>query len=116
MESWDEAVKYGERAVNLEPQNASYHLWLGREYGRKAGDSNPLSAASLARKARNEFERAVQLDPANVPARVDLAQYYTEAPASWAAGWTRRARRRPQVQLLESGNGPSDPGARSGKR
>ncbi len=78
--------KYGERAVNLEPQNASYHLWLGREYGRKAGDSNPLSAAGMARKAKNEFERAVQLDPANVQARVDLSEYYIEAPAIMGGG------------------------------
>lgn len=86
MERWDEAVRYGERAVNQEPQNATYHLWLGREYGRKAGDSNPLSAAGLARKARNEFERAVQLDPKNIPARVDLAEYYTEAPSFMGGG------------------------------
>ncbi len=86
MECWDDAVKYGERAVILEPQNASYHLWLGREYGRKAGNSNPLSAAGLARKTKSEFERAVQLDPANVPARVDLAEYYTEAPSFMGGG------------------------------
>lgn len=86
MERWDEAVKYGERAVSLDPDNAMYHLWLGREYGRKAADANPLTAAGLARKAKNEFERAVQLDPANVPARLDLAQYYTEAPAIMGGG------------------------------
>ena len=58
MERWDEAVKYGERAVNLEPQNATYHLWLGREYGRKAADSNPLSAAVLAKKAQDTSSSA----------------------------------------------------------
>src|SRR5581483_1190703 len=40
MDRWDDAVKYGERAVSLEPNNAGYHLWLGREYGRKAGAAN----------------------------------------------------------------------------
>ncbi len=95
MERWDEAVKYGERAVNLEPQNATYHLWLGREYGRKAGDSNPLSAAGLAKKAKNEFERAVQLDPSNVPARVDLARVlHRGSLASWAEDWIKLAPRR----------------------
>ena len=33
----------------------------------------------MARKAKNEFERAVQLDPSNVEARLDLAQYYTRS-------------------------------------
>lgn len=100
MERWDEAVKCGERAVKLEPQNASYHLWLGREYGRKAGDSNPLSAAGLAKKARNEFERAVQLDPANVPARVDLAEYYTEAPSLMGGGLDKATAQAAAVQHL----------------
>lgn len=86
MENWDEAVKYGERAVNLDPNNASYHLWLGREYGRKAEASKALSAAANARKAKSEFERAVQLDPSNVPARLDLAEYYTEAPGFMGGG------------------------------
>ncbi len=100
MERWDEAVKYGERAVNLEPQNATYHLWLGREYGRKAGASNPLSAAGLAKKAKNEFEHAVQLDPTNVPARVDLAEYYTEAPSFMGGGLDKANAQAAAVQSL----------------
>jgi len=100
MERWDEAVKYGERAVSLEPQNATYRLWLGREYGRKAGDSNPLSAAGLAKKAKNEFERAVQLDPSNVPARVDLAEYYTEAPSFMGGGLNKARAQAVAVQSL----------------
>jgi len=86
MERWDDAVRYGERAVNLDPSNASYHLWLGREYGRKAGDSKALGAAVNAKRAKREFERAVQLDPSNVQARLDLAQYYTEAPGFMGGG------------------------------
>jgi tetratricopeptide (TPR) repeat protein len=86
MGQWDTAAKYGERAVNLDPGNATYHLWLGREYGRKAADARPLAAAGLARKAKSEFERAVQLDPTNVQARADLAEYYTEAPAILGGG------------------------------
>jgi len=97
MERWDDAVKYGERAVSLEPGNANYHLWLAREYGRKAGDSNPLAAAGLARKAKSEFERAVQLDPTNVSARVDLAQYYTEAPAIMGGGFDKAQAQAEQV-------------------
>ncbi len=97
MERWDDAVKCGERAVSLQPGNAIYHLWLAREYGRKAGDSNPLAAAGLARKAKAEFERAVQLDPTNVPARVDLAQYYTEAPAIMGGGLDKARQQAEQV-------------------
>src|SRR5664280_3492445 len=41
MERWDDAVKWGERAIAERPQDAGYRLWLARAYGRKAGDSNP---------------------------------------------------------------------------
>lgn len=101
MERWNDAVKYGERAVALRPQEASYHLWLAREYGRKAAESNPLLAASLARKAKNEFELAVRLDPASAQARVDLARYYTEAPAIMGGGLDKA---REQAQELRATN------------
>jgi tetratricopeptide (TPR) repeat protein len=91
IEQWDNAVKNGERAVSASPDNAVYHLWLGREYGEKASASNPMSAASLARKAKGEFELAVKLDPANVQAHADLAEYYTDAPSIMGGG-TDKAR------------------------
>lgn len=101
MEQCDEAVRYGERAVSLDPSNATYHLWLGREYGRKAADANPLTAAGLARKTKNEFERAVQLDPANEAARLDLAQYYTEAPAIMGGGLDKAREQATQMQKYD---------------
>ena len=91
IEHWDDAVKHGERAVGASPDNAIYHLWLGREYGEKASAANPLSAASLARKTKAEFELAVKFDPANVQAHADLAEYYTEAPSIMGGG-TDKAR------------------------
>jgi len=91
IDQWDNAIKFGERAVSASPDNSMFHLWLGREYGEKAAAVNPLSAASLARKAKSEFELAVQLDPANVQAHADLAEYYTDAPSIMGGG-TDKAR------------------------
>jgi len=102
MERWDDAVKCGERAVALRPNNAYYHLWVAREYGKKAANSNPMTAAATARKARNEFERAVQLDPSSVEARLDLAQYYTEAPAIMGGGLDKARDQAAQVAKYNS--------------
>lgn len=98
IEDWDNAVRMGERAVSLRPDEANYHLWLAREYGEKAADSNPLKAAGIARKAKNEFERAVRLDPTNVQGRADLSEYYVEAPAIMGGGLGKA---REQASIME---------------
>ncbi|MGA3055151.1 MAG: hypothetical protein ABSD63_13150 [Candidatus Korobacteraceae bacterium] len=102
MERWDDAVRWGERAVAEQPQDASYHLWLARAYGRKAGGSSPLAAAGLARKAKNEFEHAVQLDPANVKARSDLSKYYVQAPAVMGGGLDKAREQAAQVSKYDA--------------
>jgi tetratricopeptide (TPR) repeat protein len=101
MERWDDAVKWGERATAERPQDAGYHLWLARAYGRKAGNANPLSAAGMARKAKNEFERAVQLDPANIEARSDLSKYYVQAPAIMGGGLDKARDQAAQVNKYD---------------
>jgi tetratricopeptide (TPR) repeat protein len=83
---WDSAISECEKAVSIGPNNGEYHLWLGRAYGEKADASNFFTAAGLAKKVRNEFEQAVQLDPNNVGARTDLAEFYLEAPGIVGGG------------------------------
>jgi len=86
LDEWDRGISACERAVNLDSSNALYHLWLGRIYGEKADRAGFLTAASLAKKVRTEFERAVELDPSSVAARTDLAEFYLEAPGIVGGG------------------------------
>lgn len=86
IEDWDSGISACERATQLNPQNSLYFLWLGRIYGEKADHSGFLTAASLAKKVRTSFERAVQLDSNSWEARVDLAEFYLEAPAIVGGG------------------------------
>lgn len=101
MNSWDRAVAACEKAVALDPQNAEYHLWLGRTYGEKADTVSFFSAAGLAKKVRNEFEKAVALDPKNWAARTDLAEFYLEAPGIVGGGQDKA---RAQADALDSLN------------
>jgi tetratricopeptide (TPR) repeat protein len=78
---WDQGISSCERARDLAPQRSLYQLWLGRIYGEKADHSGVLAAAGLAKKVRNSFEHAVELDPNSWEARTDLAEYYFEAPS-----------------------------------
>jgi tetratricopeptide (TPR) repeat protein len=84
--NWDPGISACEKAVSLQPYNSGYHLWLGRIYGEKADKSNFLVASGLAGKVRTEFEKAVQLQPDNVAARSDLAEFYLEAPGIVGGG------------------------------
>lgn len=75
------AVEWLEKSVALEPDNAEYHLWLGRAYGYQAIRASVLKQPGLARKVRREFETASRLDPDNLEARFALIEYYLRAPA-----------------------------------
>jgi len=86
MEEWDRAESACKRAVALDSNNSRFHLWLGRVYGEKADRANFLGAAGLAGKVRQEFQRAVQLNPKDVDARMDLAEFYLEAPGIVGGG------------------------------
>ena len=86
IDEWDRGIPSCERSTRLDPQKSLYYLWLGRIYGEKADHAGFLSAAGLAKKVRNSFERAVELDPKNWEARTDLAEFYLEAPSIVGGG------------------------------
>jgi tetratricopeptide (TPR) repeat protein len=101
LEDWDRAESSCKKAVALDPDNSRFHLWLGRVYGEKADRANVLAAAILAGKVRGEFERAVQLNPQDIDARLDLAEFYIEAPGIVGGG---EAKAREQAQSVATVN------------
>jgi tetratricopeptide (TPR) repeat protein len=101
--AWDAGIPACERAIALAPNNGLYHLWLGRIYGEKADRAGFLSAAGLAKKVRNEFERAVELEPNSWEARTDLAEFYLEAPGLVGGG---KDKARAEANLID----PLNPG------
>jgi len=102
LEDWDRAEHFCKKATALDPRNSRYHRWLAHVYGEKADRANFLAAASLAGKTRDEFERAVELNPKDVDARVDLAEFYLEAPGIVGGGHEKA---RAQAKII----GATDP-------
>jgi tetratricopeptide (TPR) repeat protein len=86
LEQYDLAVKSAEHAVAIEPNNSRYHEWLGRALGDKAERSSFLSALGTAKRARKEFETAVQLDEHNLAALQALIEYDCSAPGIAGGG------------------------------
>jgi len=81
-----------EKAIAADPRNSDYYLWLGRAYGRRAETSSPFTAPGYASKARQNFEKAVELDPKNLEACSDLFEYYLEAPGFLGGGMDKASK------------------------
>jgi tetratricopeptide (TPR) repeat protein len=86
LEQFEAAATACEKSVSLDPQNSDYHLWLGRALGEKAAHASFVTAFSLAKKTRAEFEQAVQLNPRNAEALTSLGEFYRQAPAIVGGG------------------------------
>ena len=80
LEDHDKSIDWLKKAVKLNEKSSDYHLWLGQAYGIKAQNSSMFKQPFLAKKVKNEFKKAVELDPANLDARFGLMQYYVVAP------------------------------------
>jgi tetratricopeptide (TPR) repeat protein len=75
-----------ERALALAPRSSELHRLMGNVYGRRAETGSMLTAPGNAKKARQYFEQAVELDPDNREAVTNLFEYYLEAPSFLGGG------------------------------
>lgn len=82
----DDAVHECEKAVALDADNSMDHLWLGRALGEKADHASFLSAYSLAKRVRQEFEEAIGLDERNSEALASLGEFDCSAPGVVGGG------------------------------
>jgi tetratricopeptide (TPR) repeat protein len=81
--------QYLESAVQGARGNSVYLDWLGRAYGKRAETSNVLLAPGFASKARQAFEKSVELNPRDSDAVSDLFDYYLEAPGFMGGGYEK---------------------------
>lgn len=78
--NYDKAIDWLAKAVELDKTNSDYHFWLGNAYGMKAQRAGMLKKASAAKNVKKSFERAVELNPESIDARIGLLQFYQMAP------------------------------------
>ena len=92
------AVSRFERAIALNERVGEYHLRLGLALGQEAFSANPVRQALIARRVKQSFERAVELDPSLVEAREGLLFFYAFAPG--VMGGSPEKAREQQRELL----------------
>lgn len=80
------ATHWLERATRLDGNGAVYHYWLGQAYARQALTASRFRQFFIAKKVKQEFVRAVELDPQNPEFRAGLFQFYAMAPSVVGGG------------------------------
>lgn len=75
------AVEYADKAIQFDPTKARYHLLRGNALGARVNQVNVLRRLSMASNCRSAFEKAVQLEPRNQDARLQLFNYYFLVPS-----------------------------------
>jgi tetratricopeptide (TPR) repeat protein len=102
---YKKAMESFERAVDADPTNSTYEDLLGKAYGKRAETASPFTAAGLASKARQHFEKAVALDPRNKEAASDLFEYYLQAPGFLGGGLDKATKLADHLATLDPGEG-----------
>jgi tetratricopeptide (TPR) repeat protein len=98
-----------EKAVEADPKSSQGYLFLGRAYGLRA-QSAGISAASLAIKTRENFEKAYSLDPHNWDAAGDLFEFYLQAPGFMGGGLDKAAKLAEAIAAHDPSEGAVDRG------
>lgn len=93
----DRAERAFERAIEREPRNGTYQLWLGHAIGQQAANASVVRQPFLARRVKAAFERAVELDPDLLDARDGLIQFHLLAPG--VMGGDKAEARRQQREI-----------------
>jgi tetratricopeptide (TPR) repeat protein len=102
LQQFDQAAESCQKAVSASPNNARYHLWLGRALGERASRASFMAAYSLAKKTREQFEAAVKLDPHDAEALADLGEFYEEAPGAVGGGVDKASAIATQLEPIDS--------------
>lgn len=85
----DEAVKAFEKAVKLDDKSSANHMFLAEALGNVAQKANVLKQGMMARRIKNEMERARELDPRSIDPHEGLLQFYMEAPGFMGGGMAK---------------------------
>jgi tetratricopeptide (TPR) repeat protein len=101
LAEYKKAAEAFERATAINPNSSIYFHWLGKAQGRRAETASPFTAPAYASKARQAFEKAVELDGKNIEAINDLFSYYLEAPGFLGGGLDKAAELAKRIQVID---------------
>ncbi|MCW5912460.1 MAG: tetratricopeptide repeat protein [Cyclobacteriaceae bacterium] len=83
---YNDAVDYFKEASKANPKSGDYFNWLGDSYSAIGSTASMFTQMSVGPKALKAWEKATELDPKNIRARVSLVDSYMMAPAFMGGG------------------------------
>lgn len=99
---YDDAVDYFKVATEKSPANSEYYNWLGDAYSGVGSVSSIFTQMSVGPKALRAWEKASQLNPKIINARVSLVDSYIVAPEFMGGGESKaKAVAREVLPLLD---------------
>jgi tetratricopeptide (TPR) repeat protein len=93
QDDYNAAIGWVDRALELAPDSSNVHYWAATAYVVKLQSEQ---AFELVGKVRSEIDKAVELDPTNVDARLFLAGFLLNAPPI-AGGSVDRAKEQADI-------------------
>ena len=99
------ASEEAQKAIALDDSKSDYHRLLGNALSGMVDSAGMFKKMALARQMKAEFERAVAEDPKNIPARADLAEFYTGAPSIVGGGADKALDQAKQISALDPVDG-----------
>ena len=79
-QNFDTALEKAQAQVDSNQNSAEAYYWLGAANGRLAQTSSIFSKLGYAKAVRSAFQRAAELDPKQIEARMGLIQFHLQAP------------------------------------
>lgn len=105
-----DAQSWFEKAVKANDKVSSHHLWLGNAIGDQAEHASKFKQPLMARQVKNEFDKAVQLDPASVDARHGLIEFYSNAPGVMGGSMDKAKDQAREIEKLDAWRGHREMG------
>ncbi len=107
-EEFREAQDAFERAVQENPRNSTYTLWMALAMGRRAENMTglrKLAAVPLVKRMRGEMERAIELDGSNLDAYEALHAFHLDAPSIVGGSKDKAKELAGQIQKVDPARG-----------
>ncbi len=95
------AIEILEKAVAQSPKSAEAHFCLGNAYATKVQASGMFTAAKYASRIKDEWQKAVALDPTYVDARFGLIQVYAGAPGIIGGSYEKAFEQAKEIKAID---------------